>query len=273
PLTQPSVEPEPSPTPTPLAEELDTPPIEEENRVLPPPPVNPTPIPIPTEQVPLEGGDRTSQSIFIPGDIIADSNPEAEATLPETDSTAQVPIAPGTESIPKPDPFANSAPPVLPPSPPSFSSDADGFTFEDDSVARSSLPSFSQSPSDRSRSGTIAQSENNERRSKLEDEAPELSTAFDVVPQIAELRGYFQSRWEPLPGLTRDLEYTLILNEDGSLQRAIPLGHAADNYLDRTGVPLEGESMVSSFESGQNPQMRVVLEADGGVKTFLESLD
>ena len=276
PLTQPQVQPSPTPTPSPLAEELDTPPIEEENRLLPPPPVNPTPIPIPSDtEVPeASESDRTSQSIFIPGDIIADSNSEAAAAPPEPPAVEPIPTAPDTASIPKAPPLGNLTPPALPPSP-SLSSEVDGFSFKEDTVVSTPLPSLSESQAadSLSRRPDATRGATEGDRVPLAQEARELSTAFDVVPQIAELRGYFQDRWEPLPGLTRDLEYTLILNEDGSLQQAIPLGHAADNYLDRTGVPLEGEPMVSSFAPGQTPQMRVVLEADGGVKAFLESLN
>ncbi|MDY6938722.1 MAG: DUF4335 domain-containing protein [Cyanobacteriota bacterium] len=260
PLTQPRVEAEASPAPTPLEEEeLDTVPVEEEERLLPPPPVNPTPIPIPTE--PSEG-DRSSQSIFVPGDIITGTNPEAAPVEPE--------VAP---SAPPLEPFADSVPPPLPPS---IAAESEGFVLEDEGLG-SPLPTLPDTGAASSRgslpNSPTRQGTRDDNPFAFADEAPEPSTAFDVVPQIAEVRDYFQERWEPQPGLTRDLEYTLILNEDGSLQEAIPLGHAADNYIDRTGVPLEGEAMVSPFAPGQTPQLRVVLEADGGVKTFLESLE
>lgn len=97
------------------------------------------------------------------------------------------------------------------------------------------------------------------------------STAFDTIPQVAEVRNYFQKRWQPPQGLTQTLQYSLVLNPDGSVQRIVPLGAASEVYVDRTGMPLMGESFVSAVEGTSNPRIRVVLLPDGKVQTFLES--
>jgi hypothetical protein len=73
--------------------------------------------------------------------------------------------------------------------------------------------------------------------------------------------------------LTETLEYRLLLNADGSLQRILPLGRTSENFLDRTNMPLLGEPFVSPATNGRNPQVRVVLEPDGKVQTFLEYAD
>jgi Domain of unknown function (DUF4335) len=95
-------------------------------------------------------------------------------------------------------------------------------------------------------------------------------TAFDAIPQVAEVRNYFQQSWQPPQGLTQTLEYRLILNADGSLQRILPLGQSAATFLDRTNMPLMGEPFVSPVENGGNPEIRLVLGQDGRVQTFLE---
>ncbi|MBF2048122.1 MAG: DUF4335 domain-containing protein [Leptolyngbya sp. IPPAS B-1204] len=96
------------------------------------------------------------------------------------------------------------------------------------------------------------------------------STAFDTIPQVAEIRSYFQQSWQPPEGLTQTLEYRLLLNANGSLQRIVPLGQASENYLDRTNMPLMGEPFVSPTGDGSTPQIRLVLKPNGTVQSFLE---
>ena len=97
------------------------------------------------------------------------------------------------------------------------------------------------------------------------------ATGLDPNPQVGEVRDYFKQQWEPPPGLTQTLEYSLVLDVDGTIQRIEPLGQAARNYVDRTGMPLIGERFVSPNKSGQSPRVRVVLSPDGKVQAFLES--
>lgn len=99
------------------------------------------------------------------------------------------------------------------------------------------------------------------------------STAFDVIPQVAEVRAYFQGQWQVPEGLSQTLEYSLVLNPNGSIQRIFPLGQAAGNYIDRTGMPLIGEPFVSPIADGKQPRIRLVLKPDGKVQTFLESMN
>lgn len=108
-----------------------------------------------------------------------------------------------------------------------------------------------------------------------EDGAPTGDVApkalLDDIPQVAEVRQYFQQQWQPPENLSQTLEYRLVLNRDGSIGRIIPLGKASEVYLDRTGMPLMGESFVSALPEEANAQVRVVLNPDGTVQTFLES--
>jgi hypothetical protein len=107
---------------------------------------------------------------------------------------------------------------------------------------------------------------------KSQDAAP-TGTVFDTIQQVAQVRLYFQQHWTPPEGLSQVLEYHLILNPNGSLQQISPLGQAAGQFLDRTNMPLLGESFVSPVESGKTAKIRLVLSPDGKVQTFLESLN
>lgn len=100
------------------------------------------------------------------------------------------------------------------------------------------------------------------------------STAFDKIPsQVTEVKEYFQQRWNPPDSLTKTIEYRLVLNSDGTIKQTIPLGPTAETFLDRTPMPLRGESFVSPLESEFQPTIRLVLEPDGTVQTFLESVN
>ncbi len=99
------------------------------------------------------------------------------------------------------------------------------------------------------------------------------STAFDTIPQVAEVRQYFKGRWKPPTGLSGDLQYRLVLNPDGSLQQNLPLNEAAGLFLDRpeVGMPLYNSPFVSPLKNGRTIVIRVVLGQDGSVQTFNES--
>jgi hypothetical protein len=93
---------------------------------------------------------------------------------------------------------------------------------------------------------------------------------LERIPQIAELQDYFQKRWKPPEGLTQNLEYRLVLNNNGSIKSIIPLGKASEINLDRTNIPLMGESFISPFQDQPTPIVRLVFSPDGEVKTFTE---
>ncbi len=95
-------------------------------------------------------------------------------------------------------------------------------------------------------------------------------SAVERMPQLVELQNYFQQRWKPPFGLTQSLEYRLILNNNGSIKSIIPLGKASEINLDRTNIPLMGESFISPFQERSTPIVRLVLGPDGAVKTFTE---
>jgi hypothetical protein len=71
--------------------------------------------------------------------------------------------------------------------------------------------------------------------------------------------------------LTKTLEYSIVLDVDGTIKLIEPLGQAARTYVDRSSMPLIGERFVSPINNGQTPRIRVVLAPDGKVQTFLEA--
>lgn len=93
------------------------------------------------------------------------------------------------------------------------------------------------------------------------------NTIFDT-PQIAEARNVLRSSWKPPQGLKQTLEYSLLVGVDGSIERILPLGKAARDYIDRTGMPLIGEQFVSPNRNGQSVRIRAVFSPDGKVQTF-----
>ncbi|MDC0831964.1 DUF4335 domain-containing protein [Geitlerinema sp. CS-897] len=96
----------------------------------------------------------------------------------------------------------------------------------------------------------------------------DLGTAFDVVPQVAEVRRYFQDRWEPPEGLTQTLEYTLAIDSEGRLDAVTPLGKTATQFVENANLPDLGEAFVSPASSGV--RLRLVLGHDGQVQTFVQ---
>lgn len=101
---------------------------------------------------------------------------------------------------------------------------------------------------------------------------PSQERLFDRIPQVTEARNYFQERWKPPTDLPQSkLEYTLVINNNGSVERIIPLTSAAGNYIERTGMPKPGsEQLVSPLQGDGNAKIRVVLYKDGQVETLLE---
>ncbi len=98
-------------------------------------------------------------------------------------------------------------------------------------------------------------------------------TAFVTNPQVIEVSDYFNQRWEPPSSLRSALEYSIILDVDGSIQVIEPYGIASRTYLDRTGMPLIGERFVSANQNGQSPRIRLRFNPNGKVQAFLESGD
>jgi hypothetical protein len=101
----------------------------------------------------------------------------------------------------------------------------------------------------------------------------QTASAFDVIPQVAEAREYFASRWKPPERLTQTLEYILQVDADGKVERIIPLSEASGLNVVYTDIPPAGETLVSPLKKGKSARIRLVLAPDGKVQTFFEALD
>jgi Domain of unknown function (DUF4335) len=96
------------------------------------------------------------------------------------------------------------------------------------------------------------------------------SSLFDTIAQVAEVRDYVASRWQPASPPPRTLEYRLKLNTDGSLAQVDPLGASAQQYLGQLPLPTPQSPFVSALGSGGRPTVRLVVHPDGTVQTFLD---
>ncbi|MCU0566218.1 MAG: DUF4335 domain-containing protein [Oculatellaceae cyanobacterium Prado106] len=193
-----------------------------------------------------------------------------DSVQPEPKTTIEIPAETEMPSIPAP----AAAPSVTASAPPRL----EGIT-EPGAIASSNSPaSASTLEQELGAAGLSADSAAGMASSSAARSAPmaaspsaaaENSTSGSLS-QVAEVKDYFQQRWSPPAELTETLEYRLLLNADGSLQRIVPLGESSANFLDRTNMPLMGEPFVSPTSDGTTPQIRLVLGSDGKVQTFLE---
>lgn len=94
-------------------------------------------------------------------------------------------------------------------------------------------------------------------------------TLFDRTPQVAEIRKYFQARWQPPQTLKQDIEYQMMINANGSMEKITPLGIVSENYLSTLPLPQNNEPFVSSFSNYSQQKIRLVLRPTGEIKTFL----
>jgi hypothetical protein len=137
------------------------------------------------------------------------------------------------------------------------------------SIAIAPAPSVADSASRNTSESSVQQARRGALLKEPSDNAPP-GTAFDTIPQVAEARDYFKQRWKPVEGLTQTLEYSLLINANGTIQSITPLKQASGDYIDRTGMPLIGDPFVSPIKDGKSAKIRLVLEPDGQVQTFLE---
>lgn len=145
-------------------------------------------------------------------------------------------------------------------------------------IAPSPKLQVSPSPTNARTAATIAaQDANSSARESTPKTAPQPTTAprtaFVPNPQVSEVSNYFNQRWEPPSSLRSSLEYSIILDVDGTIQVIEPYGLAARTYLDRTGMPLIGERFVSANQNGQSPRIRLRFNPNGKVQAFLEVSD
>ena len=105
---------------------------------------------------------------------------------------------------------------------------------------------------------------------EIAEDSPPTQIAKSSQPsQIQQITSYFEERWQPPAELKQSLEYRLWLNADGTIERVVPLGKASQLYIDRTNIPLKGESFINSQKS-QSSIVRLLLSPDGEVQALSE---
>jgi hypothetical protein len=109
-----------------------------------------------------------------------------------------------------------------------------------------------------------------ETTSEVESAPPPATPSS--LPQVDEIRAYFQRSWQPPEDMDRAVEYRLVLNSNGSLAQVDPLGSTARLYASQANLPTIGTPFVSPLEvQGVRPKVRLVLQPNGNVRAFLES--
>ncbi len=283
----------PTPTPTPPAS---PPPVAAnlpgvDAAPLPvPPPLFPAPVSPPPPQTIPNVSQQEGMMIILP-----EPQPQPQPTSPPNPSTnpstnpsvspsatppsvASVPPPIGPQT-PPPIPFnpIPQVPPViqLPPlqdsPPPEIVTVFPEEEYQDNSTMNSEGidPEFSENQT----SEDPALTQLNKRPQTIAATRQEDTTLFDQIPQVNEVRTYFQENWYPPKNLQKALQYTLQLNADGTIASIMPVGQPAVNRLVQLELPNVGEPFVSATVDGRRPKIRVILEPSGRVKVFLESFN
>jgi len=255
---------------------------------LPPPPINtaasPSPSLPPIALAPTPPTNKPSPiqqpPLLFPANGSAPSAQQSAPAFPQGQTiTIPAPEEPpqGRPQAPAPVPYLlpplppRLAPAVPPPLPPSLS--ASRFPVPAPQPFPRSIepivpPASTQLPALEDAQPSAEPEDNNQAAASKKN-----STLFDTIPQVSEARTYFEERWKPPEGMEQTLEYSVLIDENGSIQSIVPMGKAAADYIEKTNMPLAGEPFVSAVSNGKNPKIRVVLRPNGRVQTFLEESD
>ncbi|WP_445308734.1 DUF4335 domain-containing protein [Microcoleus vaginatus] len=255
---------------------------------LPPPPINtaasPSPSLPPIALAPNPPSNRPSPiqqpPLLFPANGSAASAPQSAPAFPQGQTiTIPAPEEPpiSARQAPAPVPYVlpplppRLAPAVPPPLPPSLS--ASRFPVPPPQPSPRPIepivpPASTELPPLEDAQPPAEPEDNNQAAASQKNR-----TLFDTIPQVSEARTYFEERWKPPEGMEQTLEYSVLIDENGSVQSIVPMGKAAADYIEQINMPLVGEPFVSAVSNGKNPKIRVVLRPNGRVQTFLEESD
>lgn len=211
---------------------------------------------------PVTNAKRPDTSI-LPGSIA--SRPNSIAASPTIAISKRSPSPSSAQKAPPEKPATRPNKPSVPetaPSLPDLPSLKPGTSTASNSGDQSSPPASART--------TSPSAQTNQSASAPTDTADRNNTLFDKIPQVGEVRDYLQQRWQPPSGLTQILEYYVLLNLNGTVERIIPINSSAVENLNRTNIPMPGEPFVSAVQGEGNPKIRVVFNPDGKVQTFYE---
>jgi Domain of unknown function (DUF4335) len=90
-------------------------------------------------------------------------------------------------------------------------------------------------------------------------------------PSLQETKRYFQGKWKASTTQANALQYVLQVNGKSGVVRAVaPQGEAATTYLQQTKFIKPGQKLLSPAPAGGEQKIRVLLQPDGSVDTFIE---
>jgi Domain of unknown function (DUF4335) len=101
---------------------------------------------------------------------------------------------------------------------------------------------------------------------------PSSSIGDADSPSLQESKRYFQSKWKASSTQSIPLQYVVQVSGKTGIVRSIaPQGEAATTYLQQSKLIKTGQKLVSPAAAGSADQkIRVVLQTDGNVDTFME---
>ncbi|AFZ48071.1 hypothetical protein Cyast_2121 [Cyanobacterium stanieri PCC 7202] len=114
------------------------------------------------------------------------------------------------------------------------------------------------------------QARNPQANNDNNNDIPENDTPTPSQSPQEKVRNYFASRWQPPENLTQSIEYRLIITSEGSVSSISPIGQTAGFFIDRTPLPLRGETIISPLSESEAVRVRVIFSPDGNVNTFRE---
>ncbi|MDJ0705912.1 MAG: hypothetical protein QNJ46_21805 [Leptolyngbyaceae cyanobacterium MO_188.B28] len=135
-------------------------------------------------------------------------------------------------------------------------------------TARTSLPQPAPAASDSLTHDAVTN--NSLTTGALTTEDIARRTDPETLPQIAEIRTYFQQRWRAPDDLDQLLAYRLVINPEGSIQSITPISAAAETYRDLIPLPPPNELLVSPISTGDPLSVRLLFSPNSAVLVFEE---
>jgi hypothetical protein len=225
-----------------------------------------SPLVLPQVQLPSRSSTPLTQNR-----VSSDGNPKNKPDFLGTARSSAAPSSGTLQSLPSepsnlPPQQEIALAPAAPSAPITQSSSAESSQQAD---ATASAPASAVAGADTIRDRAVSRmskaAPNNGYNNKLSQK-----TLFDTTTQVAEVRDYVVSRWQPTPPPPKTLEYRVTLNRNGSLAKVEPLGVSAQQYLNKLPLPSGQATFVSPLESGAPSTIRLILHQDGTVQTFLD---
>ncbi len=247
----------PSPSPSPSSQKIPTPPPRPATK----------PLALPSVQLP----DRASTPFSIHNrsssaaknkngaDLFSSAKPTHSSAKQSNQTAQKLPSEPSNQQA-----FSGDA--ISP------KSETQSSTLENRSQADSAPAPSSAAGMSAERNRELSQLSKSAPISPVTSPAAKQPSLFDTVPQVAEVRDYVVSRWQPTPPPPKTLEYRVKIKPNGSLDDVEPLGASAQQYLDKIPLPSAQDPFVSRVGSGSTPNIRLVLHPDGTVQTFLDTV-